>query len=107
MLTYILNQNFSDCMCIQNLREEVENIIIDALIQSDFNESEIEFRVKDISLFKFSSHLFSILAKRMEYIFHFNRENEIFVLKNNNEYCRYIFMNSLSEESNNEQSKNI
>lgn len=101
MLTYLFTQKYYDCLSNYELMQQVEDNLTDALIQSDFGESEVEMRFADMSLYKQAIGMFGMIAQRMDYIYRFNRENEI-IVRGENIYqaCRYLFMNSIPENDN-------
>lgn len=97
MLTYVFTHSYYDSIHNPEIRSEIEDKLRDALIQSDFGETEVELRFKDTVLFKQSPHIFGHLANVMDYIFRFNNAYEVVIRDETFRRCRYIFMNSISE----------
>ena len=100
MLVYLFNQSYYDCVRNPDLRKEVEDKLKDALIQTDFDETDVELRFKDLMMYRQAPHIFGVLAQEMGYIFRFNNTNEV-EIRGDTIYqkCRYVFMNSMPENN--------
>jgi hypothetical protein len=80
--------------------ELMEDFLIAALVESDFNETEVEVTVNDLNCLKFSIHLFCELAKKLEYIIQIKGEFEIYVFGVDGNKTRYTFRVSVPENNN-------
>lgn len=98
MLTYVFTHSYYDSIHNPEIRSEIEDKLRDALIQSDFGETEVELRFKDTVLFKQAPHILSSQAEKMGYFLRFNSAYEVEIRGDEvNQKCLYLFMNSIPE----------
>lgn len=97
MLCFICRDSYNDYLAGNRL---METMIAEALVEADFAEDEVELRFADTRLMGTAIRLFNQLAYEQRYKSEILRETEINIWGIDGTKTRFVFMNSIPENSN-------
>jgi hypothetical protein len=104
MVTYVCLKKFFDYSTSRATQDYVRDMVLDALFQTDFQQDEVVMRFSDFAMFVNAIRIFKDFAILNGYYYNQLRESEFDVYPETKltQKTRYVFMNSVPDNYNDE-----
>lgn len=98
MITFLFKDFYSGSG-LETVYSRIAKMMNDAIIESEFGIDEVQIRFSDVKLLRLAIHAFNSIAYLHKYKSEIIRETEINVYGENGSKTRFVFMNSIPEET--------